>query len=68
MLDRLDIRDPDENGDKKIAAKALADSVNVERLGNNPVALDYDALYGIYLEMIKNEATRKCPSSSVLQS
>lgn len=56
MLDRLDIRDPDENGDKKMAAKVLADSVNVERLGNNPVALDYDALYGIYLEMIKNEA------------
>lgn len=56
MLDRLGIRDPLELGDANAAAEILVDSVNVERLGNNPTALDRDALYRIYLEMIENEA------------
>lgn len=56
MLDRLEIRDPDEKGDLSSAAETLAASVNVERLGNNPVSLDHGALYRIYLEMLENEA------------
>ena len=55
MLIRLDLRDPkDEN--KESAARALTDAVNVERLGNNPVRLDKDALYEIYMEILKDEA------------
>ena len=50
MLSRLEMAYPhDENKEKM--AKYLADSVNVERLGNNPVALDNKALYDLYLEM-----------------
>lgn len=56
MLDRLEIGDPDEKGDLSSAAEDLAASVNVERLGNNPVALDHAALYNIYMETLENEA------------
>ena len=50
MLTRLEITYPgDEN--RQEMAKYFADSVNVERLGNNPVALDNKALYDLYLEM-----------------
>ena len=56
MLDRLEIGDPDEKGELSLAAESLAASVNVERLGNNPVALDYAALYNIYMETLENEA------------
>ena len=50
MLSRLEIGYPhDENREEM--AKYLAASVNVERLGNNPVALDNKALYDLYLEM-----------------
>ena len=50
MLSRLEMGYPhDENREEM--AKYLADSVNVERLGNNPVALDNKELYDLYLEM-----------------
>lgn len=55
MLDRLDIRDPNDSN-REISARALTDAVNVERLGNNPVRLDKDALYEIYMEILKDEA------------
>lgn len=55
MLDRLEIRDPDES-DKEKAAHTLADAVNTQRLGNNPVSLDNESLCKIYMEMLKNEA------------
>ncbi len=50
MLDRLEIRYPTE-GDKETRAQYFADSVNVERLGNNPVSLDSESLFNLYLEM-----------------
>jgi len=50
MLEMLGIGYPEES-DKEARAHEFADSVNVERLGNNPVALDNDALYSLYLEM-----------------
>ncbi len=53
MLNRLEICDPDEIGDLDAAAETLAASVNVERLGNNPVALDKEALLKIYLEILR---------------
>ena len=50
MLSRLEIAYPhDENREEM--ARYLASSVNVERLGNNPVVLDNKALYDLYLEM-----------------
>ena len=50
MLSRLEMAYPhDENREEM--AKYLAAAVNVERLGNNPVALDNKALYDLYLEM-----------------
>lgn len=55
MLDRLEICDPDESDIEK-SARTLADAVNTQRLGNNPVALDNEALYNIYMEMLENEA------------
>ena len=56
MLSRLEIGDPCEKGDLSSAAETLAASVNVERLGNNPVSLDHAALYNIYMETLENEA------------
>ena len=53
MLDRLEIGDPCEKGDLSSAAETLAASVNVERLGNNPVSLDKEALLKIYMEMLE---------------
>ena len=50
MLKRLDIRYPMEN-DKDAKAEYFADSVNVERLGNNPVSLDSEALFNLYKGM-----------------
>ncbi len=55
MLVRLDLRDPMDSN-KESAARTLTDAVNVERLGNNPVRLDKDALYKIYMEILKDEA------------
>ena len=54
MLERLDIRDPKDEC-KESAARILTDAVNVERLGNNPVRLDKDAIYKIYMEILKDE-------------
>ncbi len=51
MLVKLDVRYPVDQ-DPEARAKAFADAVNVERLGNNPVALDNDALYQMYKGML----------------
>ena len=50
MLSRLEIGYPAET-DKDEKAKYFAASVNVLRLGNNPVALDSEALYQLYRGM-----------------
>ena len=50
MISELDLSYPVES-DKERRAHEFADSVNVERLGNNPTALDNGTLYRIYLEM-----------------
>ena len=50
MLEGFEIGYPSDEK-KEDMAKYFADSVNVERLGNNPVALDNKALYNLYLEM-----------------
>lgn len=50
MLARLDICYPtEENVDA--TAQYFADSVNVDRLGNNPVRLDHEALFNLYKGM-----------------
>ena len=52
MLEKLGIEYPTEtNKDEK--AKYFADSVNVQRLGNNPVALDSEALFNLYKGMFR---------------
>lgn len=51
MLDRLGLVGPDEP-DVGGAARLLAQSVNTDRLKNNPVLLDGDALYNMYLEIL----------------
>ena len=50
MLKRLEIPYPKES-EREERAEYLAAAVNVDRLGNNPVALDNKALYDLYLEM-----------------
>ena len=50
MLVSLDIRYPEE-AEKETKAQYFADSVNVLRLGNNPVALDNEALFDLYKGM-----------------
>jgi alcohol dehydrogenase class IV len=52
MLTRLELNYPEESEAEK-RAQYFADSVNVERLGNNPVALDNEALYHLYKGMFK---------------
>ncbi len=51
MLVKLDIRYPADQ-DPEARAKVFADAVNVERLGNNPVALDNPTLYTMYKGML----------------
>ena len=41
--------------DREAELMLLAGSVNVERLTNNPIALDYDALYTLYGEILRYE-------------
>lgn len=50
MLSRLGITYPHDEKREEMA-EYFAASVNVERLGNNPIALDNKALYDLYLEM-----------------
>ena len=50
MLTRLGITYP-QGENREEMARYLADAVNVERLGNNPVSLDNEAIYNLYLEM-----------------
>jgi alcohol dehydrogenase class IV len=50
MLSRLEMAHPHDDNKEEIA-KHFASFVNVERLGNNPIALDNKALYDLYLEM-----------------
>ncbi len=50
MLYKLEIEYPKEK-DTENKARYFADSVNVERLGNNPVALDNEALFNLYKGM-----------------
>lgn len=52
ILDKYKIADPvSQNKDRDLSV--LASSVNVERLGNNPVSLSYDALCGLYDSILK---------------
>lgn len=51
MLGRLDICYPTES-DKEGRAEYFASAVNVDRLGNNPVALDKKALFDLYKGML----------------
>lgn len=51
MLLRFGITPPDES-DVEGASRTLADAVNVERLGNNPVSLDNGDLRNIYMEIL----------------
>ena len=52
MLGQLGIDYPTE-ADKDGRAQYFAASVNVLRLGNNPVALDNEALFTLYKGMFK---------------
>jgi len=52
MLKKLDIVYPNEK-DREERAKYFADSVNVDRLGNNPITLSNEALFEIYKGMMK---------------
>lgn len=52
MLEKLGIFYPEEEN-KNEKADYLSASVNVERLGNNPVSLDRDALFDLYKGMLK---------------
>ena len=52
MLEKLGIEYPTET-DKDEKAKYFAASVNVQRLGNNPVALDNEALFNLYKGMFR---------------
>lgn len=47
ILEEYELVSPVSNN-KKADLEILASSVNVERLGNNPVALSYETLYGLY--------------------
>ena len=51
MLGRLSLSYPEES-EKEGKAKYFADSVNVERLGNNPVVLDNSVLFNLYKGML----------------
>ncbi len=51
MLVKLGIGYPTDR-DPEARARSFADAVNVERLGNNPVALDNAALYTMYKGML----------------
>jgi alcohol dehydrogenase class IV len=51
MLGRLSLSYPEES-EKEGKAKYFTDSVNVERLGNNPVALDNSVLFNLYKGML----------------
>lgn len=52
MLNRLELSYPEES-DRETRAKYFADAVNVDRLGNNPVSLDNEALFDMYKGMLK---------------
>lgn len=55
MLEKMQILGPIPS-DREKELLLLASSVNTERLTNNPVSLDTDALYGLYGEILSNEA------------
>lgn len=52
MLDRYGITGP-EAKDRRLELETLVGAVNVERLGNNPVALDTDVLTELYGEILR---------------
>ena len=53
LLCKIEIGGPAPIGDRESEIKMLAGSVNVERLGNNPVALDVEALVELYGEILQ---------------
>ncbi len=53
MLEELEVGNPSTKRDRNAEISLLADSVNTERLGNNPVILDRQALYGLYEGILK---------------
>ena len=54
LLSRMEIEGPVPR-DRQAELEILANSVNVERLTNNPISLDTNALYELYGDILKNE-------------
>ena len=52
LLSKIEIGGPEPIGDREREIEMLAGAVNVERLGNNPVALDVEALIQLYGEIL----------------
>lgn len=53
MLAELEIGNPSAKNDRNTELTVLVNSVNVERLGNNPIMLDRQALNSLYEEILK---------------
>ena len=53
LLDKIEIGGPVPHSDRKREIEMLAGAVNVERLGNNPIALDVEALTQLYGEILQ---------------
>ena len=54
LIERMGITGPVPR-DRDAELEVLATSVNVERLTNNPISLDTNALYELYGDILKNE-------------
>ena len=53
LLEKIEIGGPAPVSDRESEIEMLAGAVNVERLGNNPVALDNAALKQLYGDILK---------------